>query len=165
MESLRQNRHFKSRLLSIVSSILPTRKRGRGWKREKKKQVIKSDYIVSLIEQFASQFCQHCVLTKNSHEHNECRLPNHQASFILPLMPFKLYHRDCGYIYNLSICLSHTHTLVYDDGYFSAEWRVGSKEGHLVPGVLAGLLCLLSVNSGSRQSASSEALLSKKSNH
>lgn len=37
-----------------------------------------------------------------------------------------LIHTHTHYVYN-----THTHTAVYDDGYFSAEWRVGSAEDHL----------------------------------
>lgn len=47
----------------VLSSIVSLH-RGWGGRDGEEKPHIKSDYIVSLMEQFASQFCQHHALAK-----------------------------------------------------------------------------------------------------
>lgn len=78
------------------------------------------------MEQFVSQFCQHHAFAQLPRAH--ClQPPNHQASFILPQMPFNFIIMTADtYTHSVfaSVRLSlstHTHTPVYDHGYFSAE--------------------------------------------
>lgn len=48
-----------------------------------------------------------------------------------PRCPLTLSTRLLIHTHTHYVCNTHTHTAVYDDGYFSAEWRVGSAEDHL----------------------------------
>lgn len=88
---------------------------------------IKSDRIVSLIEQFASLFCQRCAPAKIP------RVPCAEAAEPSPQLPSSFI------ITAACTCTraSHrSHAAVYGDGCSAAERGVGSAQGHLATWVL-----------------------------
>lgn len=106
------NRHFKSCLVSIVSSTLPSCN-----------GETKNPHQVRLHCLVDGTICKSVLSAShpgsNTQEHNVCRLSNHQASFILPVMPFNFIIVTADtYTHTQSVVLPHT---LYDDGYFSAE--------------------------------------------
>lgn len=115
---------------------------------------IKSDHIVSLMEQFASQFCQHRAFNKT---------PQSTMSAGLRTIRRHLFYPRCS-LTSSSWLQIHTHALSRRLWWwiFLCCIRVGSVERHLVTWLPS--VCL-SVNSGSRQSVSfrrCEASLYKK---
>lgn len=97
---------------------------GGGAETGEEKPHIKSDYIVSLMEQFASQFCQHHAVA-NSQEHNVCGLPSHQAPFLSPSAPFNFITPPAD-TYTLCVSASHTQQLMMTDTLLS-EKREASR--------------------------------------
>lgn len=110
------NRHFKSCLVSIVSSTLPSCN-------GETKTHIKSDYIVSLMEQFASQFCQHHTLaaTPKSTMSAGCRTIRHHLFY--PWCPLTLSSWLQTHTHTLNLSFSHTHFRMMDISLLNDEWE------------------------------------------
>lgn len=105
MSAFVQNRHLKL-FPSFLHCVFPQREgrqRG-GEKKTPSSQITLSRWWNNLQVSFVS-----IALSQNSQEHNVCRLPNHQASFILPLMPFNFIIMTAD-TYTLSVSIWHTQT-------------------------------------------------------